>query len=669
MVFQGVLTNDGDGSYTGILPMITGSGFDIYAKDGANAVFTDAGPVIVNQLISNHDAWPSWNVDTPDWYQYSVEFEGTTWSIRNHAGATAEDPWYNDGGDGTDMAKGVPMSGSIEWNNMYASENDLGAYITGTGTAEIDDGLGGAGAWDMDWSGGSEYVPLEYPGFYVNVYSFGDGTYRVTFTPAVSDYVPSEVYVDNNDPTCNGQSPCFSSIQDAIDAVAIGGTVNVAAGTYHENVVIDKQVTIEGEDKTTTIIDGGSSGNVIEITADNAEISGFTIQNSGSDLSHIISNEAAGIALGEVSGVVVEDNIIKGNFAGIGLTGSTGNDINSNTFINNLFGIYIGSDSAPSTANVIERNDISGSIHSDIAVPGKDPIHTGDAIYLDKNCNSNTIEYNTLTGNGQNGIYAWKSGSHIIRGNTINNNQNGIQLMGSSTNTISDNTVSENSEAGLLLRSGVLSSTGSTITENSFLENAVGIVLEDDIGTSNPQSGYVDGNQINFNIIDSTIAVQTVNTPDVVYNFEENFWGESNPDFTSIISNTSKVDYTPWYLDSVMVQLSGQPTCTPGDGQEMACGITLGVCVSGTKSRTCMEDGTWGDWSTCGGINYIPAGNEGTSYDGTCLNGQDDDCDGLTDLEDSDCSYTKTIGDLRSSKSGSDGASLIGIILIGLFRQ
>jgi len=197
MHFVGTLTDNGDGTYTGIVPMDIDSGFDIFAKEGDTAWFGDdsgSGPVWTPQVIgSDHDAWPGYNPDTPDWYAYSIYFydDGGVqkWALRNHPGATSDYPWYDEAhwGTGGLPPKGVPMSGTMDWSSDYASETDAGAYLSGTGTAEIPNGAagygGGAGAWDMDWSWGSEAVPLQYDGFAVNVWF--DGTdYQVTMTPA-----------------------------------------------------------------------------------------------------------------------------------------------------------------------------------------------------------------------------------------------------------------------------------------------------------------------------------------------------------------------------------------------------------------------------------------------------------------------------------------------------
>jgi len=42
--------------------------------------------------------------------------------------------------------------------------------------------------WDMDWSWGSEVVPLQYPGFSVKVIPLGNSEYRVILTPALPSY-------------------------------------------------------------------------------------------------------------------------------------------------------------------------------------------------------------------------------------------------------------------------------------------------------------------------------------------------------------------------------------------------------------------------------------------------------------------------------------------------
>jgi len=194
MYFQGALTDAGNGRYVGVLNMLKEStagvgdgvdGFDIYAKEGATAWFGDKVTVLTPQTITSHDDWPTWTPDTPDWYQYSIKFsldgDQAKWALQNHAGSTESAPHST-------IARGIPMSGTMDWSTLRALETDTGAYLPGTGTPELPGGVAGkvgsgAGAWDMDWSWGSEYVPLEYSAFAVTVEDLGNGQYRVSLAP------------------------------------------------------------------------------------------------------------------------------------------------------------------------------------------------------------------------------------------------------------------------------------------------------------------------------------------------------------------------------------------------------------------------------------------------------------------------------------------------------
>jgi hypothetical protein len=62
--------------------------------------------------------------------------------------------------------------------------------------------------------------------------------------------VSSTAWVDDDDPTCGGKSPCFRTIQAAVDAVddsdVRGGFVYILPGRYRENVVIKRVVSLIG---------------------------------------------------------------------------------------------------------------------------------------------------------------------------------------------------------------------------------------------------------------------------------------------------------------------------------------------------------------------------------------------------------------------------------------
>jgi len=48
------------------------------------------------------------------------------------------------------------------------------------------------------------------------------------------------LYVNRTDLTCGGQSPCYTKIQAAVDAAQSGNIVRIQAGTYPEQISIEK---------------------------------------------------------------------------------------------------------------------------------------------------------------------------------------------------------------------------------------------------------------------------------------------------------------------------------------------------------------------------------------------------------------------------------------------
>lgn len=170
----------------------------------------------------------------------------------------------------------------------------------------------------------------------------------------------------------------YSRIQDAIDAAADNDTVFVYddSSPYFENVIVNKQISLIGENRNTTIVDGNDKGDVILITLDNVIISNLNIQNCKEDWSHagikirshnnqITNNNfqlnyRIDILICESNFNIIENNnIISDSYHGIEIEKLSNNNYISNNLIQNHFvGVMIWGDSSYNNIvnNIIEKN-------------------------------------------------------------------------------------------------------------------------------------------------------------------------------------------------------------------------------------------------------------------------------------------------------------------------
>jgi hypothetical protein len=111
------------------------------------------------------------------------------------------------------------------------------------------------------------------------------------------DSQPAVVYVDDNftgpigsDPDGAGPATAFgydafATIQEGVTTVASGGTVNVYAGTYNEDVTISQPLSLLGLGSGVKTVIGpiGGSGSTIAIAASNVTVAGLTITRAGNN--------------------------------------------------------------------------------------------------------------------------------------------------------------------------------------------------------------------------------------------------------------------------------------------------------------------------------------------------------------------------------------------------
>ena len=200
-----------------------------------------------------------------------------------------------------------------------------------------------------------------------------------------------------------------ASIAASIEAARPGDTVQIPAGTYLEQVVIDKALVLDGGGRA--IIDGGAQGDVVRITAEDVTLRGFIVRNSA----RTVSNEPAGIRI-TADRANIEGNQLEDVLYGIILDASDQHVVRNNrvSSIRELpaerrgHALYV-YDSADSllVGNVVDH--------------AKDGVFLGFAVRT-------TVEHNEIS-NVRYGLHTMYSDDLTLRGNVVQDNVAGASLM------------------------------------------------------------------------------------------------------------------------------------------------------------------------------------------------------------------------------------------------
>ena len=323
----------------------------------------------------------------------------------------------------------------------------------------------------------------------------------------------------------------YTTIQSAIDAASPKDTVFVYNGTYLENLVVGKSLSLVGENKSITVIDGGNISDVILVQAEWVNISGFKVQNSSHDwfstpagiqlygsrncniTNNTILNNYVGIMLQQSrqntiigndflmngGGILLEqsddntlaDNSMSDNWGGIALSSSSNSIVTSNTMVEGRFMIWGDLLEHWNTHTIDVSNTASGGpVHYwKDAVGGTIPLGAGQVILA--NC-SNVLIENQSFNRSSVGVQLGFSTNNVIKWNTFHpNNMAGIRAVYSTENSIENNTFLNNSYGMFLLRSTNFSIVGNVISGNYVPgSQQTGIYLNHDSGF------FVTGNNI-----------------------------------------------------------------------------------------------------------------------------------------------------------------------------
>ncbi len=159
---------------------------------------------------------------------------------------------------------------------IFASEDTGGTWNVPVAPAN-GDGPANVAVFDLQWMGGGNSTGTTT----LIAGTHGRGAYLVDTIPAVQGNTYADPAL-----VCGGNSPCYATIKGAIDNVIVGGTATLYAGTYAENVSLNKAATVSVVGNITindVSLYNGSTWNAgsAVLTANNVNIFGGT-WNAGS---------------------------------------------------------------------------------------------------------------------------------------------------------------------------------------------------------------------------------------------------------------------------------------------------------------------------------------------------------------------------------------------------
>lgn len=210
-------------------------------------------------------------------------------------------------------------------------------------------------------------------------------------------------------------------IQQLINDASLGDIVNIPSGIYYETIVINKSLSLIGENKENTIIHGNGNSNVVKINADNVTLTGFTLENSG-NISRCVN--FCGIYINSTI-CNITDNIAKDNQQGIKIIGTIEWQIND---VGNTVGIFL--NQYHNVYNNILTNNSEGIV---IAGGGR----------------NNSIYSNDIFDNDMGILLYVDRGNNNVFNNLIYENKIGIKLTYSKNNNIFKNSILNNSNFGI----------------------------------------------------------------------------------------------------------------------------------------------------------------------------------------------------------------------------
>jgi len=429
-------------------------------------------------------------------------------------------------------------------NNTICHNNFIG------NTHQVAFAYGFANVWDDVYPSGGNYWS-DYNGTDVNGDGIGDTPYVIDANnrdryPLMSPWSPLSVHNIN---TGLG----YAKIQEAVDAneTINGHVIFVDEGIYYENVVVNKTLTLIGENRETTIIDGNRTGNVIKITANDVNVVGFTVQNSGMSFSN------SGVWLDHSNESSVSGNVIRNNgYFGVNIESSLCNVTENIVESNKNIGIWLFNSPYGMSriySNLVTNNGYEGiSLSYSMAIVAQNVVtnNTSHGVYLENSANSFVTE-NTIANNEGIGVYLRDSGftpnNYFVAGNTISKNAAGIGSELSINVSITENKIMNNSDCGVWFYEGRVSVNNNIIANNGrgiYISGADGSTLKENLIVSSDSYGIIlhsdFSNVISNNLLDNSIGMSLEGLGNNIYqnNFIRNTKQTESFNLTNILDSS-----------------------------------------------------------------------------------------------------------------------------------
>lgn len=348
-----------------------------------------------------------------------------------------------------------------------------------------------------------------------------------------------------------GSHPCYSKIQSAVNAASKNDVIKVAPGTYKEDVVIWKPLSLIGADGDRSIIDATGRANGIFVNGfdhpglRNVTVAGFTVKNalfegilvvSAWDVTirdnEIIDNdESPGLKFtGEPHGCPGQpafETDETGDCGGaIHLIGTVQSILSGNFITDNADGLLISDETAESRDNLVIRNVFKNNqLECGIVLASHPPVgHNSPPFARHYGVDNNTVAENISSGNGVHvggagaGLFSDGMGQGRVSGNVIIRNEltgNGIPGVALHTHVGPAFGLPPDDMNGNMIIANFISGNGAD-TADTATPGPTGINISSGDGGSPVYGTIISGNVIRDEDVD--VAVNTPNEVDVHLN-------------------------------------------------------------------------------------------------------------------------------------------------------